>query len=82
MSEEEGPTSWNPAGPGLRRTARCCLRAAVAVLGDTEPALGETSWLFRGVLRLKILLLLGSVCLRGYEGVKFEIMHSLHIPHW
>lgn len=54
----------------------------LAVLGDAEPALGETSWLFRGVLRLKILLLLGSVCLRGYEGVKFEIMHSLHIPHW
>lgn len=53
----------------------------LAVLGDAEPALGETSWLFRGVLCLKILLLLGSVCLRGYEGVKFEIMHSLHIPH-
>lgn len=40
--------------------------------------MGETSWLSVSALRLKILPLLDSLRSCGYEGVKFEIMHSLH----
>ena len=50
----------------------------LAVLGGAERALNETSWHSIGVPRLKNLPLLDSVCLRGVQGVKFEIMHSLH----
>lgn len=40
--------------------------------------MGETSWLSVSALRLKILPLLDSLRSCGYEGVEFEIMHSLH----
>ena len=47
-------------------------------MGGAKYALGEPSRLSVSALRLKILLLLDSLRSCGYEGVKFEIMHSLH----
>ena len=47
-------------------------------MGGAKHALGETPWLSVSALRLKILPLLDSLRSCGYEGVEFEIMHSLH----